>query len=787
MALSGWARQDDAGESFIVTLGQNKVFRAYNVEQTSGTGQSDGQNAVSYVQVGQYEDKSSEVWTGVQFLVVENPDGTSYMDATISITLSYRLKVDFNVLPPDEGGGGSADARIYAWTCGLKTELDSIVFKHDKNDAEKSGTVTFAHRLADAPMYTHLHAGNTYEITADLFTHAEVFKGLEALAYGEVTVKEIKILFSGSTPLSSVGYSSSTFDQIFAGPVEIVMGPNGDILVANEGYQAGVEDDFIAKLASGSSSFELNFIAALDGASGLAMDSAGNIYVSQDSGNSMLKFDENGIQLLEFESHSPGFSDPDTLALTDDGRLLAPVENVPSDGQWRILAFDIQTGEKLSDFTLPFQFKSVNSIAYHNEQVYIAGGPASGWPGPLLIASEGEMPTPYPYNSVLPDTLNGLAIGDGGNIYVTDNTRLLRISPYGKSYVLAENFTYARGVALKEDGCVVVADFRTGIDGSVTTVCSSTDGAVTVSARVIDDDNQPVAGALIQDLDVPHIQTISAADGSFSLYSWTGTSHTYRVTKDGYVISYTYPRNASEFNVKNDITIISTTTRDEIYNACGVTRDPTKGTVAGIVVNENDEALTGAVVYLTPSSGQVVYFDASGDSELTLNTTGPSGFFVVLNADPGSFQISASLDGYSFSPEISIYKNALTIDALVGQYTGSGESTSDGGGGGGGGCFIATAAYGSSMAPHVKLFREFRDRFLLHNKIGNLFVKLYYNYSPPIAEFIAKHANVRLIVRLSLLPLVGMSWVALNYGHVFILMILLLFGTCLMVAIKILN
>ena len=84
--------------------------------------------------------------------------------------------------------------------------------------------------------------------------------------------------------------------------------------------------------------------------------------------------------------------------------------------------------------------------------------------------------------------------------------------------------------------------------------------------------------------------------------------------------------------------------------------------------------------------------------------------------------------------------------------------------GGGGGCFIATAAYGSYMEPHVKILRDFRDRFLLGNRIGKAFVNFYYKYSPPIADYIAKHDSMRTAVRLSLFPVVGLSWVTLNLG-----------------------
>jgi hypothetical protein len=97
-------------------------------------------------------------------------------------------------------------------------------------------------------------------------------------------------------------------------------------------------------------------------------------------------------------------------------------------------------------------------------------------------------------------------------------------------------------------------------------------------------------------------------------------------------------------------------------------------------------------------------------------------------------------------------------------------------GGGGGGCFIATAAYGSLVEPHVKILRDFRDRFLITNFAGKSFVSLYYEYSPPMADFIAKHDNLRTIVRMTLFPLVGISWVALRLGILPVISIMLLFG-----------
>jgi len=72
------------------------------------------------------------------------------------------------------------------------------------------------------------------------------------------------------------------------------------------------------------------------------------------------------------------------------------------------------------------------------------------------------------------------------------------------------------------------------------------------------------------------------------------------------------------------------------------------------------------------------------------------------------------------------------------------------------GCFIATAAYGSYLDPHVAALRQFRDSHLLSNAPGRALVAFYYEHSPALAEQIAKHELLRGATRAALTPIVYM-------------------------------
>lgn len=73
-------------------------------------------------------------------------------------------------------------------------------------------------------------------------------------------------------------------------------------------------------------------------------------------------------------------------------------------------------------------------------------------------------------------------------------------------------------------------------------------------------------------------------------------------------------------------------------------------------------------------------------------------------------------------------------------------------------CFIATAAYGSSWEPHVIILRIFRDEYLKPYDWGRRFIAWYYRHSPPWARYLNEHAWLKPMVRITLVPAVGLAY-----------------------------
>ena len=74
-----------------------------------------------------------------------------------------------------------------------------------------------------------------------------------------------------------------------------------------------------------------------------------------------------------------------------------------------------------------------------------------------------------------------------------------------------------------------------------------------------------------------------------------------------------------------------------------------------------------------------------------------------------------------------------------------------------GGCLIATAAFGSEMAPQVQFLREIRDNTVLQTESGSAFMtgfnQFYYSFSPIIADYERENPAFKEAVKIALTPL----------------------------------
>ena len=98
-------------------------------------------------------------------------------------------------------------------------------------------------------------------------------------------------------------------------------------------------------------------------------------------------------------------------------------------------------------------------------------------------------------------------------------------------------------------------------------------------------------------------------------------------------------------------------------------------------------------------------------------------------------------------------------DVLINGNCNSSFETGIGGNGNGGGCLIATATFGSELAPQVQKLRELRDSKLLNTESGTLFMNIfnnvYYSFSPHIADYERENPLFKEAVKVAITPMIS--------------------------------
>ena len=129
----------------------------------------------------------------------------------------------------------------------------------------------------------------------------------------------------------------------------------------------------------------------------------------------------------------------------------------------------------------------------------------------------------------------------------------------------------------------------------------------------------------------------------------------------------------------------------------------------------------------------------------------------------GTYNMKIGIAGILFTP---ITEETVSFDIVVGEASAQPINPYEEEGGG---CLIATATYGSEMAPQVQQLRELRDNTMLQTNSGIVFMsgfnELYYSFSPYIADMERENPVFKEAVKLGLTPMLS-SLSLLNYVNI---------------------
>jgi hypothetical protein len=143
-----------------------------------------------------------------------------------------------------------------------------------------------------------------------------------------------------------------------------------------------------------------------------------------------------------------------------------------------------------------------------------------------------------------------------------------------------------------------------------------------------------------------------------------------------------------------------------------------------------------------------------GPIPLTHTSVGSVKIPIEFNLGEGTYIMDFKIEGILFQP---IPPETVSFDVAVGEAFA--ESTVPQINGEKGGCLIATATYGSEMAPQVQQLRELRDNTILKTSSGMAFMtsfnQFYYSFSPIIADFEREQPIFKEVMKIALTPMLS--------------------------------
>ena len=122
--------------------------------------------------------------------------------------------------------------------------------------------------------------------------------------------------------------------------------------------------------------------------------------------------------------------------------------------------------------------------------------------------------------------------------------------------------------------------------------------------------------------------------------------------------------------------------------------------------------------------------------------------------EDGAYTMNIDVEGILFSP---IPPETVSFDILVGNAHAQPVTLPDNEENGG--CLIATATFGSEMAPQVQQLRELRDNTILKTNSGIVFMtafnQFYYSFSPTISDLERENPILREVMKVTLTPMLS--------------------------------